>query len=427
MITTARRNTELWGLILVSLIFYAGTAIVRATQAGFFSFPPLKAVSLLFALLIAHLFLRYGAREADSLLFPICAYLATLGLIELRSLENPSAETQQLWFLIGISLIVFIGFLIRRPANLSEYKYIAGTIGIVLLLSPIFFGAVRGGSKLWLIVGGYSFQPAELAKIFLVVFLAAYLSEKKEVLATGRRRFIGLYWPHIRHFGPLILTWFLSLAILVLERDLGSSLIFFSLILVLLYIATGRVAYVFVGIFLFLLGATSAYYLFSHVAVRVNVWLNPLPTDISGSSYQVAQSLFSLAGGGLAGVGLGAGLLGRQISMPAVHTDFIFSALGEELGLAGSAAVVLGYVFFLAKGFQISLSANNDFSKLLAAGLTTVIGVQVFVIIGGIIKLIPMTGVTLPFISYGGSSMISNFIIVGLLMAISRQNHEYSS
>ncbi len=420
-----RRNVEFWGLFFVGATLIAGIVIVRAAKQQVFSLPPVSLIYILAAMFVGHILLRYQARQTDPLLFPLCAFLATLGIIELWSLQNPYASSQQIWFQIGIVLTIATVIFIRRPDEFRRYKYLAGTIGILLLLSPIFFGTVRGGSKLWLAVGGYSFQPSEIAKIFLIIFLAAYLAEKKEVLAAGRRGFLGLAWPSIRYFGPLVLTWIISLAILVLERDLGSSLIFFSLFIVLLYIATGRIAYVIVGISLFMGGATAAYHIFSHVATRVNVWLSPLPSDVGGSSYQVAQSLFSMAGGALSGTGLGAGYLGRQISMPAVHTDFIFSALAEETGLAGSIVIVLVYAFFLSRGLKISLDAKNDFTKLLAAGLTIVVGIQAFVIIGGIIKLIPMTGVTLPFVSYGGSSLISNFLIVGLLMAIAGQNHEH--
>ena len=420
-----RRNIEFWGLFLVGITLIAGIVIARAAKQQVFSVPPASLVNILVVLFVGHILLRYKARQTDPLLLPICAFLAAVGIIELWALRSPYASSQQIWFQIGIVLTISTVIFIRRPDEFRAYKYLAGTIGIVLLLSPIFFGTVRGGSKLWLVAGGYSFQPSEIAKIFLIIFLAAYLAEKKEVLAAGRRGFLGLSWPSIRYFGPLVLTWVISLAILVLERDLGSSLIFFSLFLVLLYIATGRVAYVIVGISLFMGGATAAYHLFSHVATRVNVWLEPLPSDVGGSAYQVAQSLFSMAGGALSGTGLGAGFLGRQISMPAVHTDFIFSALSEEIGLAGSVVIVLVYVFFVARGLKISLEAKNDFTKLFAAGLTVVVGIQAFVIIGGIIKLIPMTGVTLPFVSYGGSSLVSNFLMVGLLMAIARQNHEH--
>jgi cell division protein FtsW (lipid II flippase) len=322
-----------------------------------------------------------------------------------------SFSNQLLWVELGLIAALLVATTLQRPRRLAEFKYLAGSLGVFLLLAPIFFGTVRGGSKLWLVFGGYSFQPAEPAKILLAIFLAAYLAEKKEVLA----------WPKVRHFGPLIVTWLLSLAILILERDLGSSLIFFSLFLVMLYIATGRAAYVGVGLALFLAGTTMAYRLFSHVAARIDVWLAPLPSDISGSVYQVAQSLFALEAGGMTGVGLGAGLLGRAISMPAVHTDFIFSVWAEEAGLLGAAALLVAFLLLFARGFHAAIDANDDFLMLLAAGLATVTAIQAIIIIGGVIKALPLTGVTLPLVSYGGSSVISSFIMLGLILSISRQ------
>ncbi|MDP1809459.1 MAG: FtsW/RodA/SpoVE family cell cycle protein [Actinomycetota bacterium] len=416
------RNREFIGLLLATATLIFGAAIVVAARGGAWDWP--KDIWLVpAALLVTHLILRFKARRADPLLLSIAAFLSVLGLIELRSLGSSTLFVQQIWMVLGLAAVVAVVLLIRDPDHLGEFKYLAGLGGIVLLLAPIFVGTIRGGSKLWLVVGGYSFQPAEPAKILLVIFLAAYLAEKKEVLAAGRRRLLGLAWPPARHFGPLIVTWLVSVAILVLERDLGSSLIFFTLFLVMLYIATGRPVFVFVGMILFLSGADLAYRIFPHVASRVHVWLNPLPADVSGAAYQVAQSLFALAAGGISGTGLGAGLLGRQVAMPAVHTDFIFSAVGEELGLAGAAVIILAYMLLVERGWHIALRSKSDFSMLLAAGLATVTGIQTVVIVGGVIKLIPLTGVTLPFMSYGGSSVVSSFIIVGLLLSISAQNN----
>lgn len=408
-------------MTIVILVF--GTAIAEAARGGAW----IRSSDMWLvptSLLAAHIILRLKARKADPVLLSLCAFLSVLGLITLRSLGSPTLFSQQIWIMLGLVAAGAVIMLIRDPDRLGEFKYIAGVGGIALLLAPIFVGTIRGGSKLWLVVGGYSFQPSEPAKILLAIFLAAYLAEKKEVLAAGRLRLFGLALPEARSFGPLVLTWLVSLAILVLERDLGSSLIFFSLFLVMLYIATGRPAYVFVGIILFLGGAFAAYHLFSHVAARIFVWLNPLPPDVGGSAYQVAQSLFALSAGGISGTGLGSGFLGRQITMPAVHTDFIFSAVGEELGLAGAAIVILAYIIFVARGFHVALRSGSDFTRLLAAGLATVTGIQAVVIIGGVIKLIPLTGVTLPFMSYGGSSIVSSFIIVGLLLSISARSYE---
>jgi cell division protein FtsW (lipid II flippase) len=423
--TLSRRNVELTGLLLVGLIFMAGTAIGQASSQGWVA--PLPAVwSFPVGLLIVHLIVRFTAPEADPVLLPIGAFLTALGLIELGVLGDPLGP-QELWVVIGLAGTAAVVALIRNPDALRQYKYLAGLLGIAFLLAPVFFGTVRGGSKLWLVIGGYSFQPLEPAKILLTVFLAAYLAEKKELLAGGGRIWLRLPWPEARHFGPLLLMWAISLAILILSRDLGSSLIFFSLFLTLIYLATGRLAFIAVGSSLFVAGTAAAYRLFPHVAARIDVWIRPLPADVSGSSYQVAQSLFALAGGGIAGTGLGAGLLGREISMPALHTDFIFSALGEELGLAGAFAILLSYLLLMGKSFQLSAKSRSDFTKLLAAGLATVTGIQAIVIIAGVIKLAPLTGVTLPFVSYGGSSILSSFLILGLLLAISRQVNEQTT
>lgn len=413
MTAAVNRNREFIGLLMTTMTLISGAAIVGAARGGLGDWP--RDIWLVpAALLITHLILRFKARRADPLLLSIAAFLSILGLIELRSLGSSTLFVQQVWMVIGLAAVVAVVFLVHDPDRLGEFKYLAGLGGIVLLLAPIFVGTVRGGSKLWLVVGGYSFQPAEPAKILLVIFLAAYLAEKKEVLAR----------PQAKHFGPLIVTWLVSLAILVLERDLGSSLIFFSLFLVMLYIATGRPVFVFAGMTMFLGGASLAYRIFPHVASRVHVWLRPLPGDVGGAAYQVAQSLFALSAGGIGGTGLGAGFLGRQVTMPAVHTDFIFSAIGEELGLAGAAVIVLAYILLVERGFHIALRSKSDFSMLLAAGLATITGIQTVVIIGGVIKLIPLTGVTLPFMSYGGSSVVSSFIIVGLLLSISARNNE---
>lgn len=421
---TGSRVQELVGILFVILTFLAGLALIEATKTGGTFTPPgsLPAVVLAFPalLLAAHVAMRLGAVGADRLMLPLGAFLSTMGLLALYSLDM-SFSDQLVWIELGLAGAVTTALALRRPERLAEFKYLSGAVGVALLMAPIFFGTVRGGSKLWLIIGGYSFQPAEPAKIFLAIFLAAYLAENKEVLTAGGRHFLGIAWPRARHFGPLVATWLLSLSILILERDLGSSLIFFSLFLIMLYVATGRIAYIAVGLALFGAGATAAYYLFSHVAARVDVWLAPLPGDISGSVYQVAQSLFALEAGGLTGAGLGAGLLGRAISMPAIHTDFIFSAMAEETGLLGAAAVLIAYLLIFARGIHAALGANDDFLALLAIGLASVTAIQALVIVGGVIKAIPLTGVTLPLVSYGGSSVVSSFLMLGLLLAISRR------
>jgi cell division protein FtsW (lipid II flippase) len=301
---------------------------------------------------------------------------------------------------------------------LSRYKYILGFSGVGLLLLPITpLGATIRGARLWVSIGGFSFQPGELAKVCLVVFLAAYLAERKELLSIASRRIAGLHVPDIKHFGPLLVMWGLSLAVMFWEKDLGSSLLFFSVFLVMIYIATARVVYMVFGLGLFAVGAYFGYTAFSHVRLRVAIWFDALdPRLIQDESYQLAQSLFALATGGLFGTGLG---LGRPDLIPDVHTDFIFSAIGEELGLLGTTAVLLGFMLLVARGLKASISAQDDFGQLLAAGLTTILGLQTVIILAGVTRLLPLTGITLPFMSFGGSSLISNFILLALLARIS--------
>jgi cell division protein FtsW (lipid II flippase) len=269
-------------------------------------------------------------------------------------------------------------------------------------------------------VGSFSFQPGELAKVCLVIFFAAYLAERKELLAIATRRIGRIHFPDIKHFGPLLVMWMLSLAVMFFEKDLGSSLLFFSIFLVMLYIATARIAYMLVGLVVFAAGAYAGYVTFSHVQLRVQVWLDVFnPRLISDESYQLAQSLFALATGGLFGTGLGQG---RPDLIPAAHTDFVFAVIGEELGLLGTAAVVVCFMFLVGRGLRIALGARSDFGQLLAAGLIVSLGIQTIIILAGVIRLLPLTGITLPFMSYGGSSLLSNFVLMALLARVSNQN-----
>jgi cell division protein FtsW (lipid II flippase) len=285
---------------------------------------------------------------------------------------------------------------------------------------PVFVGTEINGARLWIQFAGFSFQPGELAKLGLVIFFAAYLAERKELLAIASRRLLGFHVPDLKHFGPLLVMWGLSLAVMFYEKDLGSSLLFFSIFLVMLYIATARIVYMVFGGLLFVVGATIGYTIFSHVQVRVQVWLDTFnPQTINDESYQLAQSLFALATGGLFGTGLNQGL---PDLIPAAHTDFVFSVVGEELGLMGTSAVLLCFILLLSRGLRVAVGARTDFGQLLGAGLTTILGIQTFIILAGVTRLLPLTGITLPFMSYGGSSLLSNFILVALLARISHQN-----
>ncbi|MBJ7514663.1 MAG: FtsW/RodA/SpoVE family cell cycle protein, partial [Acidimicrobiia bacterium] len=270
-------------------------------------------------------------------------------------------------------------------------------------------------ARLWINVGPLNFQPGEAAKVLLVIFFAAYLGDNRELLRAGTRRIGRMFLPAPRHLGPLLLPWSAAILIMVQQKDLGSSLLFFAVFVAMLYMATERVAYVIIGLLLFAAAAFIAYLAFSHVQLRVDIWLDPWK-DAQNRGYQLVQSLFALGSGGISGAGLG---LGRPDLIPYASTDFVFSAIGEELGLYGTVSVVIAFLLFVGSGFRIAVQASRPFPKLLAAGLTTIIGIQTFVIVGGVIRLIPLTGVTLPFVSYGGSSLVANFAILALLLRVS--------
>jgi cell division protein FtsW (lipid II flippase) len=296
-----------------------------------------------------------------------------------------------------------------------------GILGLVTLLLTAFLGQEINGARLWVNIGPLGFQPGEFAKILLVIFFAGYLVDIREVLTVSTRRVLGVPLPPLRYLAPLLIVWAMSMALMVFMKDLGTSLLFFGALLALVYAATGRVFYVLVGLALFAGGAALLYLGFAHVRTRVDVWINPW-NDAAGKGYQIVQSLFALASGGLFGRGLGQGYLvfpSGKARIPYVETDFIFSAIGEELGLVGAVGIVLLFLFFAYRGFRIATKAGDDFRRLLAAGLTSIFALQAFLIMGGVTKLIPLTGITLPFVSYGGSSVVANFVLVALLLRIS--------
>ncbi len=367
---------------------------------------------LLAAFFAAHLAARRFARGADPLLLPLAALLSGIGLAVLTRLDPSLASAQVLWVLTGVALMTVTLAAVPSLEVLARYKYTIAIAGAVLLLMPAFVGREVNGARLWIRMGGLSFQPAEIAKLLLVLFFAAYLSQNREVLSVSTRRVLGLWVPPARHLGPLVAMWALSLVVLVALKDLGSSMLFFGLFLVMVHAATGRPAYTLAGLALFAAGAAVAYQLFGHVRVRVETWLDPF-ADVTGRGYQLAQSLFALGAGGMAGVGVGRGFPQR---IPFVETDFIFAAFAEELGLLGGAAVVVAYLVLCLRGLATAVRARSDMAALTAVGLVAAFGLQVFVIVGGVTRLIPLTGITLPFVSYGGSSVVSNFILLALLM-----------
>lgn len=414
----SRRNQELGVLAIVFCIAFLGFCLIRLYQDSKIS-PEVGylTAAIIVPFLLVHILERFLVKMGDPLLIPLTAFLSSLSLIMIYRLKPDLFSQQALWILIGVFFLTCSLFLAKNYTKLKDYKYVFALAGLALLLAPILAGTEKYGAKLWLNIAGVSFQPSEIAKIFMVIFLAAYLEEKRELLAFANRKILGIWLPPFKHFGPLLLMWLISLAVLVFEKDLGSSLLFFGIFLSMLYVATGRKVYVVAGILLFLSGATFCYFMFAHVRARIDIWIDPW-VDVAGKGYQIAQSLFAIASGDLAGVGLGRGF---PTYIPAVHTDFIFSALAEEMGLMGGFAVITAYLLFASRGFRIALTNKDEFGKLLAVGLASAFALQVFIIIGGVTKLIPLTGITLPFMSYGGSSILANFILLALLLAVSQK------
>lgn len=418
------RNRELVFLLPALILTTLGFALVYTQKVSLLTWSSLTYGGLFLALfLIAHLGRRVLAPKADPFLLPVTALLSTLGIVLLYRLNERLALRQAMWLVVGLAAFLLVLLLVRRLQALANLRYVLGGTGLVLLLITAIVGREINGAKLWVHLGPVSFQPGELAKILLILFFAAYLVDMREVLTVSTRRVLGVPLPPFRYLAPLVAIWGLSMVLVIFVKDLGTGLLFFGALLALLYVATGRLFYVLVGLFLFAIGAVGLYYLFPHVQARVDIWLDPWQ-DPSGRGYQVVQSLFALAEGGLFGKGLGQGYLmlpsGRTI-IPNLETDFIFSAIGEELGLAGAAAIILLYLIFTYRGLRVAVRAKDDFSRLLATGLTSTFALQAFLIIGGVTKLIPLTGITLPFVSYGGSSIVANFVLLALLLRTSNE------
>lgn len=351
----------------------------------------------------------------DLYIIPIINFLVGTGIIFLFRLEPAYGYRQLAWLLIGMGALFLTTIFLRRYRFLSDYKYLLALAGIILLLLPIFFGIELGGAKSWLDLGLFHLQPSEFVKLLLVIFLSSYLLENRmpSHSGTGKEYFL----PGIQEWGPLLGMWFMALLLLVFQKDLGAALIFFGTFLAMVYVATARLLYVLLGGFLFFAGAAAAYLVVDHVHTRVAIWINPWITADS-SGYQIIQSLYAINDGGIFGAGLGAGYPGY---IPAVHTDFIFAAICEEIGLLGGIGIVALFMMLVYRGFKIALASRDEYSGIMAAGFTALLGLQVFIIIAGVTKLLPMTGITLPFISYGGSSLVANFILAGMLLNISSE------
>jgi len=324
------------------------------------------------------------------------------------------------WIIVGLLAYALTLIIVRDARMLDAYTYTIGLLGLLLLLLPVAPGIGRtiNGARLWVQIGPIGFQPAEIGKVLVVIFLASYLTQKRELLQVATARIGPFRLPPAKHLGPVLLAWGASLAILFLQKDLGASLLYFGIFVVMLWVATGRAAYLVIGLILFMIGAYAGWLLFDHVQLRVDIWLHALdPGKVFAQGYgQLAQAEFGMASGGIVGTGLGQGSPGL---IPFASTDFIFAAIGEELGLLGTTAVLLLILVLVGKGLRVALHAPDGFSTLLAVGLSTLVALQAFVIIGGVTRIIPLTGVTLPFVSYGGSSLVSNFVLLALLVRVS--------
>ena len=429
----SRRNVELLLLVFAWVIGVLGTlqigwAIGEDPDSALWI-----TMGVVGALALAmHLIVRWKARYADPFMLPVATLLTILGLVMIYRLDiaaarraelngnpapTPDAYAQLQWFTVAAILFVAVLLLLRDHRVLQRYTYTLGLLGLVLLVLPLapVIGTTVNGATLWIRVGQFSFQPAELAKILLTIFFAGYLVEKRDSLALVRTKVLGIGFPRLKDLGPILVAWLVSLAVLIFQRDLGTSLLFFGLFVTMLYIATQRRSWLILGFLLFALGAVLSYFAFGHVRLRVTVWLDPW-TYANDEGYQIVQSLFGLANGGILGAGLGQGFPNL---VPFANTDFIVAALGEELGVTGLIALLLLYAVLVERGLRTAISVRDSFGQLVAAGLSITLALQVFVIIGGVTRLIPLTGLTTPFLSYGGSSLIANWILVALLLRIS--------
>lgn len=427
------RNRELLNLVAVGLLTAIGFASVYIARSSLVNAASLTYAGIFVALyLAAHLAARSTIPDADPVLLPLAMLLSSIGVTMIYRLNPDDAFRQSLWVVIGVALFALALVALRHDyRRIEQYKYLFGITAIALMMLPALpgIGQTINGARLWVKVGSFQFQPGELAKIFLIVFLAGYLRDKREVLAQGR----------IKDFGPLLLIWGAAMLVLVQTNDLGSALLHFGIFLAMLYVATGRAAYALAGLGLFLAGAAFVYRFVGHVHERVTIWLNPwtdepvfcaqtgeLALRQDCGSFQLVKSLYSIGNGGFGGTGLGKGTFTTTAGdpiIPFLNSDFIYSAIAQELGLVGAAGLLLVFMLVVARGMRVALTADDGFSKLLAAGLTFGFALQTFIIVGGVLRVIPLTGITLPFVSYGGSSVIANFVLLaGLLLVSNRAN-----
>jgi cell division protein FtsW (lipid II flippase) len=426
------RNRELVGLIPASLLVTAGFAGVFIQRSSRIPNLTLTYGAIFLGLCLAgHIFIRMTLPNADPYMFPLVALLASFGIVMIYRINPTDARLQAQWFVLGLVLFAATIVVFRDYRKLEHYRYIIVFSSLALLILPRLpgIGYQANGAYLGVRIPGlFVFQPAEFAKIGLVIFLASYLRDTRQVLVMGARRFLGVTIPPIKHFGPVIVIWGIAMLIMLILRDIGSSLMFYGGLLAVLYVATGRLSFVVVGVVAFAIGAWYLGVHVPHVHDRVDAWLHPFNPKLYnklGGSYQQANALFAQAAGSFFGQGFGEALITAPGSHPAVYllpapqTDMIYAVIVSELGLFGGAAVLLTYLLFIARGFKAAVLARDSFSTLLAVGLSAMFALQVFVIVGGVTRVIPLTGVTLPFISYGGSSIVANFVLLALLLLVS--------
>ncbi|MDR7301991.1 FtsW/RodA/SpoVE family cell cycle protein [Haloactinomyces albus] len=427
---STRRGIELLMLVFAACIVTAALVLVAINQQEQLTPQVLYYGGAFLALFgAAHFAVRRWAPYADPLILPLVALINGIGLVVIHRIDlgnategiegwSPAAPSQVMYTAIALVLFVLVLIFVKDHRTLAKYSYICGLGGLVALALPAVLPSTIAppvnGAKLWIYIGPLSFQPAEVAKILLLIFFASFLVSKRELFTTAGRRFLGIDFPRARDLAPVLVAWALSIGIVVLERDLGTSLLFFGIVLVMIYIATERAVWIAIGLSLFAAGCLLAYSLFGHVQERVNVWLNPMTSGDSG--YQLREALFGMATGGLFGSGLGGG---RPAIVPHAESDFIIASVAEELGLLGLAALLLVYLLLMARGLRSGLAVRDSFGKLLAGGLSFAMALQVFVVAGGVTGLIPLTGLTTPFLAAGGSSLVGNYVLVALLLRIS--------
>ncbi len=424
------RNLELALLLLAWTINLGALALVELGALGTVE-PTIILIGLgLSALTLAvHIAMRFVASQADPFILPVATVLNGIGLAGIYRVDVAEGDTgfasvairQVMWTSIAIGCAIGVLVLVRNHRILQRYTYIAMFVGVVLLLLPMLpgIGQEISGARVWIGIGPFSFQPGEIAKIALAIFFAGYLVTRRDSLAIVGRKFLGLQLPRLRDLGPILVIWALAMSVIVFQRDLGTALLYFGLFLVMIYVATGRFSWIFIGLVLFGTGAFFASRTLNYVEGRINNWLdafNPAVYDADGGSYQLVQGLFGLANGGIIGTGLGQG---RPDLTPVPQSDYIIATLGEELGLIGVFCILALYLLFVSRGLRIGFAGQDDFGKLLAVGLSFVVALQVFVVIGGVTRVIPLTGLTTPFLAAGGSSLVANWIIAALLLRIS--------